>query len=70
MPSLAEDLTPALRSWYMARRDANLMGVCPLCDARLPAIFVSRIQRGSMVHVDTCPVTDPVWIAAYMAALA
>jgi hypothetical protein len=45
--------------WYIARRDANLIGSCPCCNAVMPPV-VARVagQQGAMVHDYGCIVGD------------
>lgn len=54
-----------LRDWYFARRDANLMGICPVCKTVWPLIrSITGLQYGSMVHEDECVVADYAWLDA------
>lgn len=61
--------TAGLRSWYAARRDANLMGLCPLCDAEMPAVVAGAVH-GEMRHDDDCAVISPAWWHEYARQLA
>ena len=50
-------------AWYLARRDANLMGVCPLCEAVMPATIAGTpLMLGRMLHEDECPLIDGRWV--------
>ena len=54
---------------YIARRDANLMGMCPLCDAKMPVV-IGRVgtQHGAMIHENDCPVSDDSFGASWTVA--
>jgi len=56
--------TPGLRNWYTARRDANLMGLCPLCGTEMPAVVAGAVH-GEMRHEDDCAVIEPEWWREY-----
>jgi hypothetical protein len=61
--------TAGLRNWYAARRDANLMGLCPLCGTEMPA-FVTGTVHGEMRHENDCAIISPEWWAEYARQLA
>jgi hypothetical protein len=60
-PEIAAPLGPWAALWYAARRDANLLLRCPICDASglvtdmRPARMVGRME-----HEAACPVSDAV----------
>lgn len=56
--------TPGLRNWYIARRDANLMGLCPLCLSEMDPVLPGTVL-GEMRHEDDCAVIAPVWWREY-----
>jgi len=56
-PERAAPLGPWAETWYAARRDANLLQRCPICDAAaMVADLTSR--NGAMVHETRCPISD------------
>ena len=69
MPSRPAVMAPHIQSWYAARRDANLMGVCPLCGAKMPPVRTATAQTGRMVHENDCPVTDRTWVRAFQRSI-
>lgn len=66
MPVPSDQWPDGLKAWYSARRDANLMGSCPVCGAMMPVVMANLgFQRGNMTHDDICPLIDPAWLATY-----
>jgi hypothetical protein len=60
MPPLPASASRRWRGLYLARRDANLMGLCPSCGARAP--LLRRVTtRVDMRHARACPVADAVY---------
>ena len=56
-----------LAAWYEARRDANLMGACPVCKARWPLVQArSGVQYGEMIHDTGCILIDETFVAAML----
>ena len=54
-----------LTAWYIARRDANLMGACPVCKARWPLVSKSGgVQYGTMDHDADCILVDSAFVEA------
>jgi len=59
MPAMQQGWTEIQRRSYIARRDANLMGMCPLCEAKIPFAYTARaVQRVAMAHDLACPISD------------
>ena len=58
-PEAAASLGPWAGTWYAARRDANLLQRCPICDAAaMVTDMTERPWLGQMVHDPRCPVSD------------
>ena len=58
-PEIAAPLGPWAGVWYVARRDANLLRECPICNARAGVTDMgSQPMRGQMVHEPVCPISD------------
>lgn len=54
-----DDWPDDIKRWYIARRDANLLGSCPMCDALGPVVINRAVgQKGSMVHEYDCVIGD------------
>lgn len=66
MPVMETHWTAGLRRWYIARRDANLMGMCPLCDAQIPPVMVGT-KASAMRHDNDCALVAPAWISEFAA---
>lgn len=48
-----------IRQWYIARRDANLLMICPMCSAPAPLVMTGVPgQHGSMIHETNCVIGD------------
>ncbi len=60
MPAMSEGWTRGLRNWYTARRDANLMGLCLLCGAEIPAVTPLSVTA-LMLHDDDCALVSADW---------
>lgn len=57
MPPPSPTWSAELRGRYLARRDANLFGICPACGAKAPAVVARPVlQHGVMEHASACPV--------------
>jgi hypothetical protein len=56
--------TSGLRNWYAARRDANLMGLCMICSAKMSPLPAGSVT-GEMRHADDCAVIAPEWQHEY-----
>ena len=60
-PEIAAALGPWAALWYAARRDANLLQRCPICDAAGLVTDMRTPQMvGRMEHEAACPVSDAV----------
>jgi hypothetical protein len=58
-PEFAAPLGPWAALWYAARRDANLLGRCPICGAGASVTDMSTPQMvGQMRHEARCPIGD------------
>jgi hypothetical protein len=64
-PEVAETIGPWGPTWYAARRDADLLQVCPICDgvavvADMAGVMdaTERIVAAALVHEPRCPVGD------------
>lgn len=56
-----------LTAWYIARRDANLMGACPVCKARWPLVTrPGGVQYGTMDHDAGCVLVDAAFVEAML----
>lgn len=62
MLSMRASWTRAQRAWYAARRDAGLLGACPICGAPLPPRLPNGFGLGAMIHDDNCALVDPRWM--------
>ena len=69
MPAMPPHWDGGLRNWYTARRDANLMGMCPLCDAAMPPVMVGQ-TFGAIRHESDCALVAPSWTGEWTNLLA
>ena len=61
MPAMPPHWTGSLLNWYLARRDANLMGQCPLCDAAMPPVMAGQ-AFGAIRHERDCAMVAPAFV--------